>query len=199
MTCRGFTNELSIDSPAPGGGSAAALMGALGAALDSMVANLTVKDRKCRKNWSHMRELAPEAQRIQADLLKAIDDDTEAFNSWMAANRQDGDVISAVKEAIAVPLRVLEQCPEIVSMAALLEEKGMQTSLSDAGVAAAAARAAAMGAYYNVLINLPEVSEDVEYAGVIRKRAEDSLAEVLRGADAVLDRIRTKLIKGLEG
>ena len=199
MTCRGFTNELSIDSPAPGGGSAAALMGALGAALDSMVANLTVKDRKCRENWPHMRILAPEAQRIQADLLKAIDDDTEAFNSWMAANRQDGDVISAVKEAIAVPLRVLEQCPEIVSMAGLLEEKGMQTSLSDAGVAAAAARAAAMGAYYNVLINLPEVSDDEEYATMIRNRAEDSLAEVLRGADEVLDRVRTKLTKGLEG
>jgi len=199
MTCRGFTNELSIDSPAPGGGSAAALMGALGAALDSMVANLTVKDRKCRENWPHMRILAPEAQRIQADLLKAIDDDTEAFNSWMAANRQDGDVISAVKEAIAVPLRVLEQCPEIVSMAGLLEKKGMQTSLSDAGVAAAAARAAAMGAYYNVLINLPEVSDDEEYATMIRNRAEDSLAEVLRGADEVLDRVRTKLTKGLEG
>lgn len=198
MTCRAFTDELSVDSPAPGGGSAAALMGALGAALDSMVANLTVKDRKCRDSWEDMRDLAPEAQRIQADLLSAIDDDTEAFNEWMAASRQDGDVDAAVREAIAVPLRVLEHCPSIVRMAALLEQKGMRSSVSDAGVAAAAARAAAMGAYFNVLINLPEVSADLEYSSEVKRRAEESLAEVLTGADEVLRKIREVLMKGLE-
>ena len=90
MTCRDFADVLSTDSPAPGGGSAAALMGALGASLDAMVANLTVKNRKCRGDWDLMLEIAPEAQLLKDNLLNAIDDDTAAFNAWMDAARHGG-------------------------------------------------------------------------------------------------------------
>ena len=199
MTCRAFADELSTDSPAPGGGSAAALMGALGASLDAMVANLTVKNRQCREHWELMRELAPRAQAVKADLIRAIDDDTDAFNAWMEAARQGASIQDAVKGAIRVPLRVLECCPGIVEMASILEEHGMQASLSDAGVAAAAARAAATGAYFNVLINLPQVEGDDGFVSRTHEKASELFARVTREADAVLDRIGGKLAAGLEG
>jgi len=198
MTCRDFNDVLSTDSPAPGGGSAAALMGALGAALDAMVANLTVKNRKCRDSWELMREIAPEAQSLKDDLLNAIDDDTAAFNDWMDTARQGGDVQAAILKAIEVPLRVLSRCPDIIRMALSLEEKGMQASVSDAGVAAAAARAAAVSAYYNVLINLGEI-EDADFARTALKKAEDFLTDSMENADCVFDRVRAKLNKKMEG
>ncbi|MEN8208963.1 MAG: glutamate formimidoyltransferase, partial [Candidatus Fermentibacteria bacterium] len=197
-TCFDFADELSTDSPAPGGGSAAALIGALGASLDAMVANLTVKNRKCRDSWDLMREIAPEAQTVKDDLLNAIDDDTAAFNDWMDAAKQDGDVEAAVKKAIEVPLRVLKQCPSIIRMASSLEENGMQASVSDAGVAAAAARAAAVGAYYNVLINLGEI-KDAEYTASTLKQAEEYLLTSLESADSVFNRVRDKLNSKMEG
>ncbi len=89
MTCREFCDELSIDSPAPGGGSAAALMGAVGAGLSSMVANLTVRNRKCRSSWEEMLELAPGAQSIKEYLLNAIDEDTRASTTgWIPPDRR---------------------------------------------------------------------------------------------------------------
>ena len=198
MQCGEFADELSTDSPAPGGGSAAALMGALGAALDAMVANLTVKKRKCRKHWDLMRELAPQAQEIKDDLLRAIDDDTEAFNNWMDAARSDGDVEAAVKGAIEVPLRVLKRCPEILDIASKLEEKGMQASVSDAGVAASAARASAVSAYYNVLINLGEL-EDKKFAKETKEKAEDYLNDSLKTSDEIFRKVREKLNVKMEG
>ncbi len=192
MTCRAFSDELSTDSPAPGGGSAAALMGSLGASLDAMVANLSVKSRKCRENWDLMREIAPRAQAIKDNLLDAIDDDTAAFNSWMDAARAGGDIQDAVRRAIEVPLRVLRLCPEIIDLASELEEKGLQASVSDAGVAAAAARAAGVSAYYNVLINLGDLEDD-EYADDKRNQAEEYLEETLARADSVFDRVVEKL------
>ncbi len=197
MTCRDFADVLSTDSPAPGGGSAAALMGALGSSLNAMVANLTVKNRKYRECWDLMRDIAPKAQSVKDDLLNAIDDDTIAFNEWMSTAKQNGDVQEAVKNAILVPLRVLLQCPAIIEMASNLEEKGMQASVSDAGVAAAAARAAAVSAYYNVLINLAEI-EDSSFANDTRQRAEKCLEDVLETSDGVFVKIREKLTAKLE-
>lgn len=192
MTCRDFADELSTDSPAPGGGSAAALMASLGASLDAMVANLSVKKRKCREHWDLMREIAPRAQAIKDNLLDAIDDDTAAFNAWMDTARAGGDVQEAIKRAVEVPLRVLRQCPEIVDLASELEEKGLQASVSDAGVAAAAARAAGVSAYYNVLINLGDL-EDQDYVNETRARAEEYLEETMARADSIFDRVHEKL------
>lgn len=192
MTCRDFCDELSIDSPAPGGGSAAALMGAVGAGLDSMVANLTVKNRKFKSSWDEMLNLAPEAQDIKEFLVNAIDEDTRAFNVWMDTARSKGDVQSAIKGAIEVPLSVLTKSPKIAEMALALVERGMQASLSDAGVAAAAAIACATGAYYNVLINLPEI-EDADYSNEVMAKAEALLAETNAIAAEVQDKVIKKL------
>lgn len=192
MTCREFCDELSIDSPAPGGGSAAALMGAVGAGLSSMVANLTVRNRKCRSSWEEMLELAPGAQNIKEYLLNAIDEDTRAFNHWMETARAKGDVQAAVKGAVEVPLGVLEKALKVAEMAIALVERGMQSSLSDAGVAAAAALACATGAYYNVLINIPEI-EDTAYRESTIARAEELLEETRRVASTVENGVMAKL------
>ncbi|PIE51214.1 glutamate formimidoyltransferase [Candidatus Fermentibacteria bacterium] len=193
MTCRDFCDELSIDSPAPGGGSAAALMGAVGAGLNSMVANLTVKNRKFRSSWNEMLELAPAAQEIKEFLINAIDEDTRAFNMWMDTARSGGDVQDAIKNAVEVPLSVLEKSPAIAEMGLALVERGMQSSLSDAGVAAAAARACATGAYYNVLINLPEI-EDEGYRNETMKKA----AELLAKTESIADNVKARVISKLE-
>lgn len=192
MTCRAFCDELSIDSPAPGGGSAAALMGAVGAGLSSMVANLTVKNRKYRSSWDEMLELAPRAQDAKEYLLNAIDEDTRAFNRWMETARAKGDVQSAVKSAVEVPLGVLERSLEVTEMAMTLLDRGMQSSLSDAGVAAAAAMAAATGAYYNVLINLPEI-EDAGYRKETRAKAEALLGKVTALSAEAREKVSAKL------
>ena len=194
MTCRDFCDELSIDSPAPGGGSAAALMGAVGAGLSSMVANLTVKNRKFRSSWEEMLELAPEAQEVKEFPLDAIDEDTRAFNDWMDAARSKGDVQAAVKRAVEVPLGVLEKSVKIAKMADALADRGMQSSLSDAGVAASAAEACATGAFYNVLINLPEI-EDEAYRKTTAEKAEALLDETSALAGNVKKKVIAKLKK----
>jgi glutamate formiminotransferase/formiminotetrahydrofolate cyclodeaminase len=192
MTCRAFCDELSIDSPAPGGGSAAALIGAVGAGLNSMVANLTVKNRKFISSWDEMREIAPAAQNTKEFLLNAIDDDTRAFNAWMDAARAGGEVQSAIRSAVEVPLSVLKKTPEMAVQAMALVERGMQSSLSDAGVAAASARACAAGAYYNVLINLPEITDE-DYRKKITAEADSILAKTEELAILVHSMVIAKL------
>jgi len=157
-----------------------------------MVANLTVKNRKFKSSWDEMLNLAPEAQDIKEFLVNAIDEDTRAFNVWMDTARAKGDVQSAIKGAIEVPLSVLAKSPKIAEMALALVERGMQASLSDAGVAAAAAKACATGAYYNVLINLPEI-EDAAYSNEVMAKAEALLAETNAIAAEVQDKVIKKL------
>lgn len=194
-TCRDFCDQLSTDSPAPGGGSAAALAGSLASALVSMVANLTVKNRNYRDSWEELRRIAPRAQEIKESLLAAIDDDTRAFNGWMEAARSGGDVQSAIREAVEVPLRVLRLSRETAVMADAVAERGMQASASDAGVAASAARTAAEGACLNVLINLGEV-EDPNYRDSVKAEALGLLEETVKTSSGTLAKVMASLEKG---
>ena len=192
LSCRDFCDQLSVDSPAPGGGSAAALTGALSSALVAMVANLTVKNRDYRAYWEEMRAVAPRAQEIKENLLAAIDDDTRAFNNWMEAARSGGDVQAAVREAIEVPLRVLKLARETVDLAGIVAERGMQVSVSDSGVAATAARTAAEGACMNVLINLGEIT-DTGYRESVKSEAVRLLDETVLSASRVMGTIMNSL------
>ncbi len=192
LSCSDFCDQLSVDSPAPGGGSASALAGALSSALVSMVANLTVKNREYRPHWEEMRRIAPRAQEMKESLLAAIDDDTRAFNNWMEAARSGGDVQAAVREAIEVPLRVLRLAREAADLAGIVAERGMQASVSDSGVAASAARTAAEGACMNVLINLGEIT-DTGYRESVKSEALRLLDETVLKADRVLGIIRALL------
>jgi glutamate formiminotransferase/formiminotetrahydrofolate cyclodeaminase len=173
MDLRDFANELSIDSPAPGGGSVAALAGALGSALTSMVANLTFGKKEYQDNWEEMKEVAVKAQRLKDELLRLIDRDSDAFNKLMDAFRlpkktdeqiaeKDRVVEEATKEACLVPLDVMKNSLDVLKLARIVAERGNENAASDAGVASLMAKSAVEAAGLNVKINLPGI-KDTEF------------------------------------
>jgi glutamate formiminotransferase/formiminotetrahydrofolate cyclodeaminase len=181
MTLRGFADELSMDSPTPGGGSVAALCGALSAGLAAMVANLTVGKKGYEAARADMIASAVRAQTLKDELLEAVDRDTKAFNKVMDAFRlpkttseqaaeKERAIEEANKEATLVPLEVLEKAVEAVGLAKVAAAKGNKNSISDAGVAGLAGQAAGEGAYYNVLINLPGI-KDAKFSAEMTRRA----------------------------
>ena len=168
---RDFANELSSESPAPGGGSVAALAGALGAALASMVANLTVGKKSYEESWDEMKDVAVNTQRLKDELLRAVDRDTEAFNSLMNAfalpkktedqiSERDTAIEQATKNACLVPLEVMKSSLEVLQWAKIVANKGNANAASDAGVAALMALTAVQGAGMNVKINLPGIKDE---------------------------------------
>ncbi|MDD8027262.1 MAG: glutamate formimidoyltransferase [Acidobacteriota bacterium] len=205
MTLRGFADELSMESPAPGGGSVAALCGALSAGLSSMVANLTVGKKGYERFNEEMSVLAVRAQALKDEYLALVDRDTAAFNKVMDAFRlpkaaedqareREAAIETATKEATLVPLRTLEAALELLDLADTAARDGNRNSLSDAGVAALAARTAAEGAYYNVRINLPGI-KDADFKARITDQAASLRRQVLRAADAIAQRVEKELAK----
>jgi glutamate formiminotransferase/formiminotetrahydrofolate cyclodeaminase len=203
MTVRGFADELSTDSPAPGGGSVAALVGSLGAALAAMVANLTVGKKEHEADWEEMKTVAVEGQALKDFFLAAVDRDTDAFNDLMAAFRLPGKsdtdkeakqeaIQEALKGAIRVPFEVLERTLPVLALARQVAERGNPNARSDAGVAALSARAAARGAYYNVLINLKSI-EDEGWAQKTAREAEDLVTRAERTASEIVAMIDEEL------
>lgn len=209
MTNRAFVDELSSDSPAPGGGSVAALSAAQGAALAAMVANLTVGKKKYAAVQEQMKDLAEQAQELKDFFLAAIDDDTAAFNAVMAAfglprgsteesAARASAIAEATRQATRIPFGVLSRVPAALELAARAAADGNANSLSDAGVAALTLLAGAEGAYYNVLINLAALREleagaDSEFADRTRAESVRLLAECTRRADGVRQLVRGRL------
>jgi len=195
-----FVDEVSSDSPVPGGGSVSALAGALGAALAAMVANLTVGKKGYEPQWQAMSELAVRAQAVKDRLARAVDLDTVAFNAVMEAMKlpkatteekatRESALQEGYKTAVEVPLSTAEACLEALELA-LLSAAGNRNSASDAGVAALMARAGAHGAALNVLINLGSI-HDAEYAdrmrakvASLRARADELCDEAVRAVEA---------------
>jgi len=180
MTLRAFTDELSSDSPAPGGGSVAALVGALGAALAAMVANLSHPKKGFESKLDQLDRIAVRGQELKDRLLAAVDADTAAFDRLLGAMRmpkatpgdqaaRDAAIAAATVAAIEVPLGVLEACPEIVELCVEVGRIGLQASRSDAGTGAQVARASAAGAYQNVCINLPGLSDRAQASALLRR------------------------------
>ncbi len=197
MNLRNFTDELSSDSPAPGGGSVAALAGAQAAGLVAMVGNLSHGKKAYQASWDDLAKASERAQTLKDQFLSAIDEDTDAFNGVMACFRlpknteeekvaRDEAIQEATKEATRVPLRVLKMLPEVLDLAALMAKKGNENSLSDAGVAMSMSRSAAEGAYMNVLINLKDIN-DMEFVQSTKAEAEATLLQVRETTDRDLD------------
>ncbi|MDP6529206.1 MAG: glutamate formimidoyltransferase [Gemmatimonadota bacterium] len=202
-TVTAFLDELAADSPAPGGGSVASLMGALSAALSAMVTNLTVGKKGYESAEEEMKAVGLKAQQLKEAFAADIDRDTEAFNDLFAAakmKRKTPEEVAArasalreaTRAATLIPLGVLQRAVDTVELSGAVAERGNTNSLSDAGVAALAARACAEGAYYNVLINLID-TDDSEWAAPVMKDAAATLARVSAGAEAVTSRIRDRL------
>jgi len=190
-----FIDELASDSPAPGGGSVAALCGGLSAALASMVANLTHGKKGYTKYDDIMDEMAVKAQEMKAKLVDYVDRDTDAFNRVMDAMRmpkkteeqqaaREAAIDEANRGATLVPFEVLSFMPEVVKLARTAAEFGNRNLTPDAGVAGLTAALAARGATYNVRVNLQGLPDDDFSRGLkedsdrILKEVDDAAAEI---------------------
>jgi glutamate formiminotransferase/formiminotetrahydrofolate cyclodeaminase len=195
MTLMGFLKELASNSPAPGGGSVAALSGALGAALLEMVCNLTVGKKKYEDVWDEMGKTAQDISLLRVRLLELVDEDTEAFNDVMKAFRmpkgtdeekeeRSKAIQSGYKKAIATPMDTAEVCLKALEIALPVAEKGNKNSISDAGVGADMAASGLEGALVNIMINLGSIKDEGyvkemnEKIGIMSKRKGELLSAV---------------------
>src|SRR5438132_3542404 len=187
MNLRQFCNETLSDSPAPGGGSVAALMGALGVSLGGMVANLSAAKRGWEDKLSYFSDWAVKAQQLKDELLFLVDEDTAAFNKVMDAFALPKDsaeekaarsaaIQLANKYAAEIPLRVMETAFKSYQLLAEMAEKGNPASISDVGVGLLAVRACVSGAALNVRINLAGL-KDQKVKSTLREKARRINAE----------------------
>ena len=181
MTCAAFANETASESPAPGGGSISAYMGALGAALGTMVANLSSHKPGWDDRWEEFSKYAVVGQKIKDELLWLVDEDTQSFNKIMnafglpkgtdeekAIRRQA--IEEATKYATEIPFKTVQRSFDVFALCEAMVETGNPNSVTDAGVGALCAKAAVTGAYFNVRINAATL-QDKEFAADIVKKA----------------------------
>ena len=191
MNLREFCNETLNDSPAPGGGSVAALMGALGASLGGMVANLSAGKRGWDDKLEYFSDWAVKAQQLKDELLSLVDEDTAAFNKVMdalALPKESAEekatrattIEEATKHAAEIPLKVMETASRSYASLAEMAERGNPASVSDVGVGALATRACIEGAALNVRINLSQLKNEKSKTDLqekVRKISADSEAQ----------------------
>jgi len=203
MNLKSFAEETASESPAPGGGSISAYMGALGVSLGTMVANLSSHKRGWDDRWESFSQWAERGQILQNDLIKLVDEDTNAFNKIMDAFKlpkgNDEDIANrklaienATKYAIEIPLQVMRKSYESMEVMQAMGESGLPASISDAGVGALCARSAVLGAFLNVKINLGQLSDENYRTSVMKEATE--LAEKAKSKEAeILELVDSKL------
>lgn len=205
MSCRRFAEETASESPAPGGGSISAYMGALSAALGTMVANLSAHKAGWDDRWEDFSDYAVQGNELMENLLHLVDEDTEAFNRIMAvfampkgteaekAEREKA-MEAATLYATEVPLRTLETAYQVFPLLKAMASKGNPASASDAGVGALAARAAVRGALLNVQINAAQLknrekAEELVGAGrSIAAKAAEAEEEILTIVENIISK-----------
>lgn len=203
MSLRGFADETASESPAPGGGSISAYCGAMGAALASMVANLSSHKRGWDDKWEYFSDWAEKGQRIKDALLKAVDEDTAAFNKIMKAfelpKGTDTEKVArkqaiqdATKYAIEVPFKVMGLCLEAMEVAKAMAETGNPNSVTDAGVGALSARTGVRGAFLNVKINAAGFA-DKAFVDDILAKGEAIEAKALALEEEVMAIVNSKI------
>ncbi|WP_295907456.1 glutamate formimidoyltransferase [uncultured Alistipes sp.] len=203
MTCTGFAEETASESPAPGGGSISAYMGALGAALGTMVANLSSHKAGWDDRWEEFSDWAERGQALLTELLHLVDEDTDAFNRIMNvfAMPKSTDEEKAVRSAALqeatlyatqVPLRTMRTAVRIFDVVRAMAAEGNPNSVSDAGVGALAARSAVLGARLNVKINAAGL-KDRAVADALVAEAEQLAAEAERLEKEVLTIVEQKI------
>lgn len=198
-----FIEELASDSPAPGGGSVSALAGSLGAALASMVANLTVGKEKFKEHEKEIQLSLDTATRLKNKLKGLVDEDTEAFNRVMAAFKmpkakdeekkaRSKAIQEAMQHAAKIPMEVAEACLEILVITELLVKKGNPNALSDGGVGALMAAAGVQGAVFNVRINLGSIKDEA-FVKEMSGRAAEIENKAVRLRDEIVKAVNEKL------
>jgi glutamate formiminotransferase/formiminotetrahydrofolate cyclodeaminase len=183
MSLAAFADETASESPAPGGGSISAYMGALGASLATMVANLSSHKKGWDSRWEEFGNWAEQGQNYKDELLRLVDLDTTAFNKIMEAfglpkgndvekAARDEAIQDATKYAIEIPFKVMQTSYESLTLIRAMVEQGNPNSVTDAGVAALGARSAVMGAFMNVKINASGY-KDKAFVDDVLKRGEE--------------------------
>ena len=204
MFDKDFLESVSLNTPAPGGGSVSALSGSLGSALCSMVASLTYEKKDMLQNRSIMEEIGVKAQELKDDLAHLVSEDSRAFNKVLdavrlpATSEQDKkektkNILLANKYAIEIPYQTAKKCYEVMQLAEILIEKGNPSSLTDAGVASEVAFAGLRGGCMNVLINLPELI-DKPYINQKQKEVDN----LLKKGERLNRKLFKKTISSLE-
>ncbi|MDD5508635.1 MAG: glutamate formimidoyltransferase [Bacteroidales bacterium] len=205
LSVRGFADETASESPAPGGGSISAAVGALGAALGTMVANLSSHKAGWDERWEEFSEWAEKGQHLKDELLFLVDEDTHAFNRIMAAfgmPKKTGDEIlarknaieEASKYAIQIPYRVMGKALQTMDALKAMAERGLSASVSDVGVGTLCARTAVMGAYLNVKINASGLDDRAFAERMIREGS--ALEQKAKETEQKILEIVEKKIKG---
>lgn len=203
MTCRGFAHETASESPAPGGGSISAYMGALGAALGTMVANLSSHKAGWDERWEEFSNWAEQGQAVMSELLSLVDEDTEAFNRIMAVfampkgtEEEKAARSAALQEATLyateVPLRTMKAAAKVFPIVKAMAEEGNPNSVSDAGVGVLAARSAVLGARLNVRINAAGL-KNREVAEQLIAEADAIAATVVKEEQEILSIVEQKI------
>ena len=203
MSCKAFAEETSSESPAPGGGSISAYMGALGAALACMVANLSAGKRGWESRWKEFSDWAEEAQQLMKELLALVDEDTAAFNRLMGAMRmpksspeqieeRDAAIEAATLYAGEVPLRTMKTAVKAFPLLRRMAEEGNPNSVSDTGVGALAARSAVLGAQLNVKINASGL-QNRDDASRLLAEAEAVAADAIKAEEDILNIVNGKI------
>ena len=195
MTYREFVAVLASKEPAPGGGGASALVGAIGTALGNMVGALTVGKKKYAEVEDEIRAVMAQCDRLQSELLDQIEADAEGFLPLARAYSLPKDVPDreqilndATVAACTVPMRIMELCCRSLDAVEVFAAKGSRLALSDAGCAAVTVKAALQAASLNVLINTKSLS-DRETAGALNKRCFEMLANEAK-ADRIYESVR---------
>jgi len=200
-----FVDEVSRDTPAPGGGSVAALAGALGAALGGMVANLSIGKSEYDDRYQELCRLAERAQELKDVLVRGVDEDTRAFDAVISAMRMPRDTpaeraarVQAIQEgykaATRVPLATVEQCRDVLDLCLQMVRMAPKDMMSDVGMGALAARAGLVGAAYNVRINLKSITDEV-----FRKEMLDGLEGLVEEGERLAREVEGVMQESLSG
>jgi formiminotetrahydrofolate cyclodeaminase len=203
LNIRMFLDELASSSPAPGGGSVAALSGALGAALSSMVCNLTRGKQGYEAVQEEMKYILEKSESLRKDLTELIDKDTEAFNEVIKALQMPKETDSqkeqrrqilqtAFKHAAEVPLETARKCTQILDVARVIAEKGNKNSVSDAAVSALMAQTGLQAAMLNVRINLTSI-KDPEYVHKVNAELHELLQNAMQKSADILGIVEKNL------
>ena len=205
MSCNDFVKELSSKAPVPGGGGASAMVGALGAALGSMVGQLTVGKKKYADVEDEIKSLMIKTEKLQQELLELVEKDAEVFAPLAKAygmpketeaEKADKERVMAVvlKDACSVPLEIMKKCCQAIDLHEEYAAKGSTLAISDAGVGVIFCKSALQGASLNVFINTNSMADE-EYAQKINEEADQMLFEYTMKADEIYASVFSRLRK----
>ncbi len=202
-SCRDFVNRLASAEPVPGGGGASAMVGALGAALGSMVGNLTLGKKKYENVQEDIKAVLDRAGKLQNELLSLVEKDAQVFEPLSKAyglpkntedEKKNRDTVmeAALRLACSVPVELMEKSMEAVALHEELAVKGTKIAISDVGVGVLFCKSALLGASLNVFINT-KLMKDREYAEAINNKAEMLISEGISRADSVYRKVEEQL------